>query len=274
MSDNIAILIDGYNFYHAICAHMKEIHYPRCLKWLDYDCVVRNILLKNKQFNDLKIFFYTANNTHKYDKNGNPHKSINSYNVYTQALKTKNIEVIEGLFKFRDEHLNSYVECKDCRHTQFIHKINIEFPSKVVCDKCGVEISPTDLKCLKKVEEKKTDVKIAIDLVNLARDGHYNKIFLFSTDSDFIPPAEYIKKSCKNVQLIIVAPSDKISRKQYNQNNGKLETISRFRYNVTDFKDLGIDVLRIKISKFINCLFPDSLVTQEGKILKNPWIIP
>lgn len=273
MSDNIAVLIDGYNFYHAICSHMNEVHYPRCLKWLDYDCVARNILLKGRPYNCLNIRFYTANNTFKCDKNGNPHKSINSYNVYTQALKTRNIEVIEGQFKFRDEHLNSYVECRNCQHTHFIHKININFPTKVSCTRCGTEILPEDLKCLKKVEEKKTDVKIAIDLVNLARDGHFNKIFLFSTDSDFIPPAEYIKQNCPNVELIIVAPSDKISRKKYNLKTGKLETSSRFRYNVTDFKNLGISVLRIRISKFINCLFPDEITSLDNRILRNPWLL-
>ena len=42
--DNVAVLIDGFNFYHAICTHMKSIEYPRSLKWLDYDSLVRNVI--------------------------------------------------------------------------------------------------------------------------------------------------------------------------------------------------------------------------------------
>jgi len=270
--DNIVILIDGYNFYHAICKHISEIHYPRCLKWLNYDLVAREILLKNREYNDLKIKFYTAKNTFKFDKNGNPHKSIHSYDIYTEALKTQGIEVIEGLFKFRDEKLNSYVECKNCSHPQFIHKIDIDFPNKINCAKCGTEILPGDLRCLKKVEEKKTDVKIAVDMVNLARDGYYNKIFLFSTDSDYIPAAEYIKNNCPDVSLIIVAPSDKDTWSKYDPKTKKVKNFSKFRFSVSEFNKLGITILRIKLSKFINCLFPDTITLLDDKSLRNPWL--
>ena len=161
----------------------------------------------------MKINFYTAINTFKCDSNGKPHKSTVNHKIYAQALRTKGIEVIEGQFKLRDEKLNSYFVCKDCENKQFIHKLNITFPNKVFCVKCNKELKPEDFTCIKKPEEKKTDVKIAVDLVNFARDGHYNRIYLFSTDSDFIPPVEYIKNSCKNVEIIIVTPSDKSEKR-------------------------------------------------------------
>ena len=271
MGDKVAVLIDGFNFYHAVSTHIKSISYPRNLKWLDYDLVVRNVLLKNKPLDELKINFYTAVNTYKCDSQGKPHKSTVNHRIYTDALKTKNIDVIEGQFKLRDEKLNSYFVCKECNNTQFIHKLNISFPNKITCVKCNSEFLIEDFKCIKKPEEKKTDVKIAIDLVNIARDGHYNKIFLFSTDSDFIPPVEYIKKNCPNTQIIIVAPSDKIEIKKYNEKLKKLEITSAYRYGTSEFSKLGVTVLRLKLSKLINCLFDDEIESVEGKILRNPW---
>ena len=271
MVDKVAVLIDGFNFYHAIKAHIKTVTYPKSLKWLDYDSVIRNILLKKCNYDDLCIRFYTAKNTYKYDKHGNPHKSIQHHEIYTSALKSKNIEVIEGKFKFRDEPLNSYVLCNNCNHEQFIHKFDIQFPSKVNCVKCHSEILPDNMRCIKKVEEKKTDVKIAIDLVNIARDGFYNKIFLFSTDSDFIPPVEYIKNNCPNTEIIIVAPSDKHVIKKYNEKSQRLEITSAYRFGTTEFSNLGVTVLRLKLSKLINCLFNDEIVSVDGKILRNPW---
>ena len=42
MSNKVAVLIDGYNFYHAISNHMKFVSYPRNLKWL-FDDEVKNV---------------------------------------------------------------------------------------------------------------------------------------------------------------------------------------------------------------------------------------
>ncbi len=272
MVDNVAVLIDGFNFYHAICKHMKKVHYPKCLKWLDYDKLMRNVLLKNHPFNKLKINFYTANNTYKVDNNGKPHKSIFSHQIYTSALKTKNIEIIEGKFKFRDEFLNTYSTCNNCQHEQFIHKFEVKIPNTIHCVKCGNVIDANNIKCIKKVEEKKTDVKIAIDLVNIARDRKYNKIFLFSTDSDFIPPVEYIQNNCPDVKLILVAPSDKIEKTKYDKKLGRMVTKSEFIYNTTEFQDIGVSVLRLRLSKLYNCLFDDEINTPDNKIIKNPWL--
>lgn len=270
--DNVAVLIDGFNFYHAICKHMENVDYPRNLKWLDYDSLMRNVLLKDRPFDKLKINFYTAINTFKYDNNGNPHRSIQNHKIYTKALKSKGIDVIEGKFKFRDEPLNTYAICNQCKHEQFIHKFEIKFPKDVYCVKCSNQIYSEDLRCLKKVEEKKTDVKIAIDLINIARDGEYNKIFLFSTDSDYIPAAEYIQKKCPNVKLILVAPSDKIQKIKCNPKTNKLENKSSFIYNTSEFKNLGVSVVRLRLSKLINCLFEDEITLLDGQVLRNPWL--
>ena len=269
--DNVAVLIDGFNFYHAICTHMKSIEYPRSLKWLDYDSLVRNVILKNVNYDKLIINFYTALNSFKHDNQGKNHSSIINHQIYTQALKYKNIKVIEGKFKIRDENLNTYVVCKNCSHNQFIHKFNIDLPNRIFCSHCNNEILPSDIDCIKKVEEKKTDVKIAIDLVNIARDNIYNKIYLFSTDSDFIPAVEYIKDYCKNVQIIIVAPSDKIVIKKFNNKTNKLEINSVPRYGTSEFNNLGVFVYRLKLSKLVNHLFDDEIILENSTKITNPW---
>ena len=32
MGDKVAVLTDGFNFYHAIKAHIKTVKYPKSLK--------------------------------------------------------------------------------------------------------------------------------------------------------------------------------------------------------------------------------------------------
>lgn len=272
MADNVAVLIDGFNFYHAICKHMDRVTYPKSLKWLDYDALIRKVILKNRPYDKLKINFYTANNTKKRDNNGKPHPSIEHHRTYTDALKTKNINIIEGQFKFRDEKLNTYTVCESCKNEQFVHKFDIQFPKTICCTKCNKIIDPSKITKIIKVEEKKTDVKIAIDLINIARDGEYNKIFLFSTDSDFIPPVEYIQNNCPNVKLIVVAPADKKEETIYNKKTGRIDKKSPFIYNTSDFQKLGVFVLRLKLSKLYNCLFDDTIYLPNNQYLQNPWL--
>lgn len=242
---------------------MKDVLYTYHLKWLDYDKVVKNVIIKKHSYDELKINFYTAINNYKLDSEGRPHKSIANHKAYTGALKARGIEVIEGKFKPRSEKLNCYIDCDKCNQMFFIHKFNISLPNKVKCY-CGEEINTENIKYFKKVEEKK-DVKIAVDLINTARDGHYNRIYLFSTDSDFIPAAEYIKENCPDVELYVVAPSDKRVKKFVE--NGQIKEKSEFRYGTKEFEKIGVKVLRIKLSKFRECLLPDTI---NG--YKNPWL--
>lgn len=262
--DNVAVLIDGFNYYHAIKSHMREVEYTSSLKWLNYDALIRNIILKNKQFKDLKINFYTAKNVFKLNPDGTPHESLTNHDTYMAALTQLGIKVIEGQFKPRAEKLNCYLTCSSCNGMNFVHRFSMTTSSKVYC-RCGSEINMNRIRSFNKVEEKKTDVKIAVDLINIARDGVYNKIYLFSTDSDFIPAVEYIKKHCPNVQVYIVAPADKVTMRR--ASSAGIRTISPFRYNVTEFKDLGLTIIRLKLSKLRHCLLPSNF-----KGLIDPWL--
>lgn len=242
---------------------MKQVLYTSNLKWLDYEKLARTVILKNKKFNDLKVNFYTAVNTYKLDSRGKPHKSIKNYGVYKKALEKRGITVIEGRFKPRNEKLNCYLPCPSCNKLNFVHKFKINVSNNVTCY-CGTEIEPENASFFKKVEEKKTDVKIAIDIVNAARDGHFNKIYIFSTDSDFIPAIEYVKENCPNVKIYIVAPADKNIERI--QKNNVIIDKSSYRYGVSEFENLGTTIIRLKLSKLCHCLFPNSF---EG--LQNPW---
>jgi len=262
--DNVAVFIDGFNYYHAICQHMDDVLYASNLKWLDYDKLLRTVILKNKTYDELKINFYTAVNTYKLDNKGNLHKSIKNHKIFTEALKRRHIKVVEGKFKLRDEKLNCYLQCSNCTNINFVHKFEISTDSQISCH-CGHKIDLTSLRYFKKVEEKKTDVKIAIDIINTARDGKYNKLYLFSTDSDFVPVVEYIKDFCPNVKIYIVAPSDKITIRK--ATNGNIDTKAPYRYGVSEFENLGIKIIRLKLSKLRHCLLPNHF---DG--LTNPWL--
>ncbi len=56
-----------------------------------------------------------------------------------------------------------------------------------------------------KSREKEVDVKLAIDLVNFARDGRYDVGIVFSADNDFRPALRYVRDDLKHGPRVDVA---------------------------------------------------------------------
>ncbi len=68
----------------------------------------------------------------------------------------------------------------------------------VRCPECGVTRF--------KPEEKKTDVNIAVRMLEDAFEDRFDVAMLISGDSDLVPPVEYIKHRFKNKRVIVAEP--------------------------------------------------------------------
>ena len=89
---------------------------------------------------------------------------------YIRALKHTGVNVVLGKFFAKQR------SCHKCRSTWWAH------------------------------EEKRTDVNLALRLVLDAIDGKFDKAFIVSRDSDFVPAINEVVERCPEKRLCLLAP--------------------------------------------------------------------
>lgn len=163
----VSFYIDGFNVYHNIDKYYRETGI--CYKWLNYRSLFKSLITSNEQISD--IYFFTSISEY------HPRSAQIRHLVYIKALKSEDIIIVKGNF------ISKPIECrvKNCNYRG--KKIFI------------------------KLEEKKTDVNIAIYMTRDAYLNKYDKCFLMSADSDFVPIFNAVKEKNKSPGLI-VPPSD------------------------------------------------------------------
>jgi uncharacterized LabA/DUF88 family protein len=60
-----------------------------------------------------------------------------------------------------------------------------------------------------KREEKRTDVNIAVKIIELAHAGTYDIAYILSGDSDFIPAVQYVRTKHPDKVLKVIVPIDR-----------------------------------------------------------------
>ena len=98
--------------------------------------------------------------------------SYNRHKIYVKALQSENINVVFGKFSKKS----------------------------IYCDKCKQYII--------KREEKRTDVNIALHLLQLAHDNAYDAALIISGDGDLYPAVEIVKARC-NKRVGIIFPMNR-----------------------------------------------------------------
>lgn len=173
MKKRILVLIDGFNYYHKLKQYQKNQNI--CVKWLDYMSLLKASIkshLKTSDFN-IEIVFFSAIANHRSIESQLRHKT------YLKALKLSGVKVILG--EFKEKYIYPCPECKQKR-----------------CDE----------KILKH-EEKHTDVNIAITMLEKAMIDSFDRVYLLSGDSDYVPVVKRVKELYPNKEIIITPPPQK-----------------------------------------------------------------
>jgi uncharacterized LabA/DUF88 family protein len=172
----VIFLVDGFNVYHSLVNQIynkqkNKKHYIK-YKWLDLNRLC-NFYIKPKE-NDkiVAIYYFTTLITWNPDKR-------KRHEIYIDALKTKNIEIELGAFK--DKHIK-YIYSKRNQDRIYL-KLNFIKPS-----------------------EKRTDVNIAVKMLELAYKDKFDKIMVISGDTDLIPAIKYIIKNFSQKKIGTVMP--------------------------------------------------------------------
>jgi uncharacterized LabA/DUF88 family protein len=169
---NAAFLIDGFNLYHSIDKNFGDSKY----KWLNLRSLAEKIV--GSESNVSRVFYFTA--YAYWDK-----EKVNRHKMYVRALSAHKTEIILGKFKG---------VTKKVIRKKMINEV--EFPDYNFPDEFEY----------KTYEEKRTDVNIAVKILELAMSEKYDEIYIVSGDSDFVPAINFVKQKFKNIKFINVLP--------------------------------------------------------------------
>lgn len=188
------VYIDGFNLYFGLLKNTS-------FKWLNLPTLITEIVkIQNPNSNVEKIKYFTA--PVKANFSIHKEKAPQSQNHYHRALLSvsdNKLEIINGYF-------------------------DIDMSSPVLYS------NPVDLNNRVntwKLEEKQTDVNIAIEMYRDAAKGAVKQQVLVSSDSDIIPALRYIKKDFSDIDLGLILPR----KKQNKRRNSKLSQVTDWTRN-------------------------------------------
>jgi uncharacterized LabA/DUF88 family protein len=170
------IYVDGYNLYYA---RLKGTPY----KWLDLVALFRDRILRPQDPNAqvVALKYFTAPVMARYARHGA--ESTNAQTQYHRALESGSsglVEIIKGFHIFEPTHLPAFTE-----------KVR---PSKD-------RVSAVWL-----IEEKQTDVNIALHAYRDAVQGKTDQVVICSNDSDMEPALRMIRDDVPSVRVGLVMP--------------------------------------------------------------------
>ena len=104
-------------------------------------------------------------------------------------------------------------------------------------------------------EEKKTDVNIAIRIIDDALNDRVDRIIVVSGDSDLEPAVEYVRRNFPKVKVSVYVP-------QLPSN--------RTRRDNRHYSQLGATVKLLPLGEILNHQLPDPITHANGQTLNRP----
>lgn len=176
----INIYIDGFNVYHVLrnnIDHWKP-QWEAELKWCDLKSLCSSYLKADEEL--WEIYFFTADSW-------NADTKLRG-RAYQQALNESGVTIIKWQYSFITK--------------TFMNKM------KVILFKLWLKVVWNEIDYLPKIlkyktyEEKRTDVNIAVQIVEDAFLGKYDKAIIMSWDSDIVPAIESVKNNFPEKQFM------------------------------------------------------------------------
>lgn len=202
------VYIDGFNFYYGC---LKNSSY----KWLDIyklfnEYIIPSSLPNYDSLDSCQVKYFT---TPIVEKAANSIDSVSSQNKYLRALKLlyddSKLTIINGRYAINTKPAYTLIN--------------------------GVPIKQSPKVDVWYIEEKQTDVNIALEMYRDSIRGNVDNLILCSNDSDIAPALKMIKKDTSDINLGLVAPFFKKSSGLDNKRSP-----NRVLLKYIDWKRLGI----------------------------------
>ena len=197
------VYIDGYNLYYS---RLRGTTY----KWLDLVALFRDQILKPQlpEATLEAVKYFTAPAMGKFASHGV--NSVTAQNEYHRALNAKypgEIEIIFGYHTVEEARLMSFREPPD----------------------------KNDRLSVWRIEEKQTDVNIALSLYRDVAQGKANTVIICSNDSDLVPAVKAIQADFPECSVGIVAPLHEPNSNRHRRGNTELEKLANWtRHYILD----------------------------------------
>ncbi|MBL4794900.1 MAG: NYN domain-containing protein [Pseudomonadales bacterium] len=212
------VYIDGYNLYFG---RIKPTNY----KWLDLHKLFSDNLIKTIEPQSIiaKVKYFTADTKAKFSSHGQ--KAVNSQVIYHQALQAKypkSFEILKG-----------YYAAEKSTPIRF----------KKPPDK-------NDRVCVWKLEEKQTDVLMALEIYRDAVHSLCEQIVVCTNDTDLVPAILLVKKDFPQIKIGIIIPRHEQSGRPAN----------KALVNMADWKRTYITDAELELSQL-----PEVIPKPNGK---------
>lgn len=227
------VYIDGYNLYYG---RLRNTYNHVNYKWLDLYKLFQSILKAQDPNSEIvKIKYFTAPALGKFASHGN--QSSDAQDAYHRALNhlyPDLLEIIMGKHVFAGKPLPAY------------HPDNPKQPFDKA-QRHWVWI----------LEEKMTDVQIALAMYKDVIKGQCSQVVLCSNDSDLQPALQAIRDEKPDFKIGVVMPVSPAKKGQESRRiSGSLDDLASWtRHYILD------DELQ-------NALLPDKIPTRKKPILK------
>jgi uncharacterized LabA/DUF88 family protein len=189
------VYIDGYNFYFGV---LRNTAY----KWLDIASLVKHICyVQNPQLDVIAVKFFTAPVITRVATRGD--KAQQSQDSYHKALLSKHpqtLEIINGYYILEKGNPPRY-------------KIPIDKQDRVE---------------VWRLEEKQTDVNIALQLYRDAVLKHCDHAVLVSSDSDLMPALAFLKQDFPDYPIGLILPRREPSKNEHRPANASLSNLANW----------------------------------------------
>lgn len=194
------VYIDGYNFYYG---RLRNTSY----KWLDVVKLFENSIVR-AQLPDTKIVkvkFFTADAMANFSSHGKlgPQMQLR-YHRALEALYPDKLQIIKGYHSAETATMPKYID-----------------------DNSGGIVDKNDSHKVWRLNEKQTDVNIALHLYRDAQQAIANNLVICSADSDLVPALKMIRMDGFPVRIGIVIPKSPSNPRPPNAQLSKLADWTR-----------------------------------------------
>ncbi len=167
--------IDGYNLYYSRLSNGPY-------KWLDFIVLFENLLREQSPDDELvQIKYFTAPAKASFASHGEA--STHAQTQYLRALQSlypDRLTVIQGFHTLQSTTRPSFVE--------------------------GQTANKSIRSAIWEVEEKQTDVNLALHIYSDAMHGRCEQMLVCSNDSDLEPALRFVRQDAPNIRLGLILP--------------------------------------------------------------------
>jgi uncharacterized LabA/DUF88 family protein len=206
----ISFLVDGFNLYHSLSEAQNHLE-KQSTKWLNLKRLCCNYLyLFGKEAKLQDIYYFSALAVHRENKDP---EVTNRHNAFIKCLVNEGIKIELSRFKKKENK----------------------------CPSCGYKYS--------KYEEKETDVKLALKLLELFITDSCDIAVFISGDTDLAPCIKTAKLLFPNKEIAFIFP--------YKRHNRELEKLVSHSF-------------KIKKEEYTKYQFANPCILKDGSQLKKP----